>query len=668
MKIEVGDSEFRLFLESKLIINHSPDSPFLFVGRGTARMDMYRGNFDIKDYIVERIALYRVEASGKNRFTFFRESLFVTLEIEETKQQVYLRIRDASPDVNRYWFRIHAQSDEKVYGCGEQMSCFNLRGKNFPLWCSEPGVGRNKKTFVTWQADVKDKAGGDYYTTNFPQPTFVSTRKYYCHLETAAYSDFDFRNETFHELQTWHQPEYLLFESCVATGRASSYLELAEKLSANFGRPPELPEWVGSGIILGVQGGTEVALRKLDTAREYGIEVAALWCQDWQGINTTSFGKRLWWNWKWSEKLYPGLDKIIWQLKEQGIRFLGYINPYFIENDSYFREASERGYLAMKSDGSPYVLDFGEFYCGMADLTNPDAREWFKEKIKQNLIGFGLDGWMADFGEYLPADAVLKNGRGELCHNQWPVLWARVNYEALHETGKLGELLFFMRSGYAGVQKYCPLLWAGDQSADWSRDDGLASVITAALSAGMTGNALCHSDIGGYTSLHGIRRSGELFRRWAEMAAFTPVMRTHEGNRPEENHQFDTDPETLRHLARMTKIYKKISPYARTLTRTASQKGIPVQRPLFLHYESDPKTYDIQYQYMFGADILAAPTCNPGETVKELYLPEDQWLHVWSGKEYSGGDVKIEAPQGYPAVFYRKESPWKELFDEIKLI
>ncbi len=158
------------------------------------------------------------------------------------------------------------------------------------------------------------------------------------------------------------------------------------------------------------------------------------------------------------------------------------------------------------------------------------------------MIDLGISGWMADFGEYLPTDTQLYDGSdAKQMHNAWPTLWAKVNAEAIAEAGRTGDVLFFMRAGYTGVQRYCPLLWAGDQSVDFSRHDGLVSAICAALSSGLLGNAYHHSDIGGYTSLFGNRRTPELLMRWAEMAAFTPVMRTHETNRPEENCQFDDD-------------------------------------------------------------------------------------------------------------------------------
>ena len=95
---------------------------------------------------------------------------------------------------------------------------------------------------------------------------------------------------------------------------------------------------------------------------------------------------------------------------------------------------------------------------------------------------------------------------------------------------KPGDAVFFMRAGFSGVQAHCPLLWAGDQSVDFTRHDGIGTVITAALSAGLVGNAYSHSDCGGYTSLHGNVRTVELMQRWCELAAFAPVMRSHEGN------------------------------------------------------------------------------------------------------------------------------------------
>ncbi|OAS88151.1 alpha-glucosidase [Metabacillus litoralis] len=659
-KIESG---FEVILNHVLLFRHTKDYPVIFVGRGEEKIDMYRGNFDIKDYVIERIPLKYAEIKEYNNeyeidFSSFDGGevlLNLSIKIENGRLKMEYINKDSS--INRFWLRIAANLDEKIYGCGEQLSYFNLRGKNFPLWTSEPGVGRNKNTYVTWQADVKDKAGGDYYNTNFPQPTYVSSQKYYCHTETTAYADFDFRHPEFHELQVWEVPKSLVFET------AETYIELVEKISNLFGRQPELPEWVYNGVILGIQGGTEVVEQKLEKALAAGMKVSGVWCQDWQGKRITSFGKRLMWNWQWNENEYPELDKKIPQWKENGIRFLSYINPYVAIEGHLYKVAEEEGYLALNDKGEIYLVDFGEFYCGVVDFTNEEACEWYKQVIKENMIDFGIDGWMADFGEYLPTDVVLKNGvDARIMHNAWPTLWAKINYEAVSEAKKLGEVVYFMRAGYTGVQKYCTMLWGGDQSVDWSLDDGLASVIPAALSSGMIGCGLHHSDIGGYTSLHGNKRSKELLMRWSEMGAFTPMMRTHEGNRPDDCFQYDDDQESLDHLARMTNIFVTLAPYTKSLVKMNSERGIPVQRPLFMHYENDEIAYDLKYQYLYGEDVLVAPVHQENQSEWEVYLPEDTWVHLWSGREYQGGYVTVEAPIGYPPVFYRKESKWKELF------
>ncbi|MGJ3627635.1 TIM-barrel domain-containing protein [Sphingomonas sp. MMS24-JH45] len=130
-------------------------------------------------------------------------------------------------------------------------------------------------------------------------------------------------------------------------------------------------------------------------------------------------------------------------------------------------------------------------------------------------------------------------------------------------------------------------LWAGDQSVDFSRHDGIGTVIRAALSSGLVGNAYSHSDLGGYTSLYGNVRTPELLMRWSELSAFSPVMRSHEGNRPRDNLQLDGDPAVLAHFAAMTRVHAALAPYVATLCAEAEATGLPLQRALFLDWEDD---------------------------------------------------------------------------------
>lgn len=664
MKLNRHKNGFSISVDNLELFNHSDFTPMIFVGVGNEDIQMYRGNFKIEDDLFSRIPLthYKVQKEKKEEIIInFEDKIIGKFSKIDTKLEVSFECLDQN--INRFWIRLKSQKDEAIYGLGEQMSYFNLKGKDFPIWTSEPGVGRNKNTYITWRSDVENKAGGDYYWSNFPQATFISKRGYYLHLDSTAYSKFDFRKDDYIEIEVWEVCKKIVIE------RGNSLLDSVRKLSNLLGKQKHLPEWVYNGLIIGAQGGTNRVKKILDRSIENGVKVAGVWAQDWCGRKITSFGKRLKWNWVWSEDQYPDLPNFIKDLNERGIKFLGYVNPYVLEGTKMYREGLEHDYFAKHLDGSEYLVDFGEFYCGVVDFTNPAAFNWFKEIIKKNMIEFGLAGWMADFGEYLPTDVKLFNGNSSMIeHNHWPVLWAKCNYEALKETGKLEELVYFMRAGGSGSQKYCTLLWAGDQSVDFSIDDGLISVVRGALSSAMTSIGMTHSDIGGYTSLFGNIRTKELFQRWTEMAAFTPFMRTHEGNRPDENFQYYDDLETIKFLAKFTNIYCELKEYTKKYVDIAVKEGIPVQRPVVLHYEDDENTISLDTEYLYGRDILVAPIYEENTEKRYVYLPEDKWIHLWTGKEYSKGRFEIEAKLGYPPVFYRKESEYNRIFEKLKEI
>lgn len=662
------ENGFSLIENDKVVFSHTIDNPAIFIGKGKEKMDIYRGNFDIEDYVIERYPLKNAKVDGnKVLLSAYNDVVEIELNIETKDNYAKVNIKATNDNVNRIWIRIPAQKEEFVWGCGEQMSYFNLRERHFPLWTSEPGVGRDKTTEITFLSDKYNKAGGDYYNTNYPQPTFVSSRKYACHVNSTAYADFDFRNEAFHELQIWEVPESIEFFT------ADTFLGIIEELSDRFGKQPKLADWLYDGVILGLKGGEENTFSRMENAINHGIPVVGVWSEDWAGVRETSFGTRNFWDWKWGKKRYPNLDKKIKELEQRGIRFLAYACPYLCTDGDLFPIAEERGYFAKNSKGETALVDFGEFYCGIVDFTNPEAADWFKEEIIQkNMLDFGVRGWMADFGEYLPTDDVyLANGvDAKIMHNAWPALWAEVNAKGVAERGLTDEVTFFMRAGGTGTQKYCPMLWAGDQCVDFSRHDGLNTVICGALSSGLLGNAYHHSDIGGYTSLFGNRRTKEVFDRWVDMATFTSMMRTHECNRPYENFQFDQDAQTMAHLARMTNIHRHLKPYLKSLSEKASQKGYPVQRPLFVHFENDINTYAIQDEYMFGPDMLVAPVHKKDVKEWQVYLPAGQtWVNIWNMQEIQGGQsITIDAPIGKPPVFFRKGSAWTELFNGVKEI
>jgi alpha-glucosidase len=300
------------------------------------------------------------------------------------------------------------------------------------------------------------------------------------------------------------------------------------------------------------------------------------------------------------------------------------------------------------------------FDAGMLDLTDPEAVRFIKEVlIKKNMLDIGVKGWMADFGEYLPTDCVLHDGDPAEMHNLWPVMWARINREAIEEYGDK-DVMFFTRSGYLGEQCYAPIMWNGDQHTDLTKDYGMPCVMPATFSLGFSGVPLVHSDIGGFFSIGKLKRNDELFIRWMEMNTFSPLMRSHESIRPWANSQFDA-PAVLPHTVRLTNIHAALRPYIEHCLEQAAE-GIPVMKPDFWNAVDYSKSRD-EHSYFFGDDIYVCPVIEKNASERTVYLPEGEWTGFWDGRVYEGNsEIRMEAPLGKLPVFYRSDSGYSELF------
>jgi len=567
---------------------------------------------------------------------------------------------------DRIYLTYASSPEERFFGFGTQFTYFDMKGRIVPIIIREQGIGRGEQP-VTWAVDWKAGAGGDPYTSYASVPHYITSEARSLFLENYEYSIFNLKEKD-------------RVQICVFASRMRGQIPAAdtpegliEQYTRYSGRMRQLPEWIMDGAVVGLQGGTDKVRQILEKLEAFDAPVAAVWLQDWVGQRETSFGTQLWWNWELDGDHYPDWDALGESLKRKNIRLMTYINPFVCDDvglkknhhRNLFREAAEGGYLVKNRDGEPYRIRISDFSAGIVDLTNPGARTWIKDIIKGELIGNGASGWMADFGEGLPYDAVLFSGADpKTYHDRYAEEWARVNREAIREAGREDDIVFFNRSGYIQSPRYSTLFWVGDQLVDWDEHDGIKSAVTGLLTSGLSGYSLEHSDIGGYTAIDNpllrYHRSRELLMRWIELGAFTAVLRTHEGNIPEVNHQFYSDEESLQHFVRFARIYAAWKPYRMELVEEASEIGLPVVRHPYIHYPNDPEVLNLKYQFMVGTGLMVAPVLDPGTDTVEVYLPAGGWVHLWTGDRYGSSDrgvyETVSAPIGEPAVFFEEDS------------
>ena len=654
-----------------------PDRAFVAAAIGYERVRESRGLFDLEDRLervcrrqrVDSIELSAADPPGldlRGRLDCDGEPVPYGLRLEPRSTGRLAIEVEITPDDGR-WNRVFltwaAEPDEGFYGFGAQFSHFDLAGRLLPIVVSEQGIGRGAQP-VTLGADLTAGAGGRWHHSYAPVPHFLTSALRSFALANNEASIFDLRDPR--RIQVRLLSRHL--RGSIYHGESPA--ELISEHSRRSGRMRPLPEWVHEGAIVGLQGGSERIRTEVARLEEHGVPIAALWLQDWVGQRTTSFGKQLWWSWQLDRAHYPEWDELLADLESRGIRVLTYVNPFLVdvseredaaERRDLLAEARNKGYLVRGEDGEPLMLRNTSFSAGLLDLTHPGARHWMRKLLRKEVLGAGASGWMADFGEALPWDAVLHDGRSAAeVHNEYPELWARLNREVVDASERSDELLFFSRAGYTGSPRYTTLFWLGDQMVSWDEHDGIKTAVTGLLSSGLSGMSLNHSDVGGYTTLThpvlDVHRDHELLLRWIELNAFTAVFRSHEGNQPAANVQVTHDDTTLGHFARFARVYRAWGAYRRELVNEAAEHGLPVVRHPWIHYSDDPEVQRLSYQqFLVGEAMLVAPVLDPGRTQVEVYLPRGRWRHLWSGDLYdthqSGRWIEVAAPLGEPGVF-----------------
>lgn len=544
-----------------------------------------------------------------------------------------------------------------LIGLGTQYSALDLRGARWPVWSQEQGVGRGQEP-VTHAVDKNSPgSGGSYYTTYSQVPLLYtvgvgSAGTTALWIETLDYMVFDLFDPGKANVTVLSSN----LGGRVTAGKSVSAAVASYTLYS--GRPPFSPAWVNNGAILGLEGGTAAVLSTLSKidAVVPNAPIAGVWMQDWCGnrngtnsVNGPFYG--VYWSWELNTTLYPGWhDVLLPALASRGARVLAYINPQLMKGPLY-DFAEKKGYLVLTDKGQPW--DFGG--AALVNLTMTDAASWYSTIIQDNILsptGANASGWMADFGEGFPINSSL----GQRAHGSFPAIWAAVNAAVVNGAN---EATYFMRSSSPRSPGLSPHFWLGDQLVTWDAFDGLATAVVGLITSSLFGAGTAHSDIGGYTSVvlasEGVSvvRSKELFMRWAELAAFTFMFRTHLGSSPGVNWQLTSDDETIRHFFAMTNIYVDLAPYRAAVAFNASL-GSPVYRCTAALYPAAP--WNLLAQFFLGDDLLVAPVLVPGAKGVAVWFPLGTWRHALNSSliiRGTGDFLNVSAPIGVPAAFWR---------------
>jgi alpha-D-xyloside xylohydrolase len=424
---------------------------------------------------------------------------------------------------------------------------------------------------------------------------------------------------------------------------------ILEQYTALTGRPEDPPLWTFGPWITALQG-RDAVLEEAQRIRTEGIPASALWVFD-----ELDKPNNLGWPF-WFSSYYGNPRAFNDTLHDLGYKVLGYVHPYLRERMLPYPTLSptwQRG-LAEKLmvtgiDGLPHGPTFEPVRTGNLDFTNPRTVDWWQEMLTHAARDQAWDGWMEDFGEYVDDSDHLAAGDGNPSLRSVSVAVSQ-NHDP-NCASPQPNIVSFSRSGFIGTQRWSPMLWGGDQQHNWNRDLGLPSVVTAGITAGMSGYSTWGPDI----ISDGPDR--ELWMRWAEFGALTPVMRDHPWSRPKFSVDLWHDPGTIALFRRYAILHTSLLPYFATYAAEAHRTGVPILRHLVLEYPEDPRAATAEYQYLLGESLLVAPVIEQGAVDRKLYLPKGDWLNYWTGDRLTGGtDVTVPAPLDQIPIFVRAGS------------
>lgn len=154
--------------------------------------------------------------------------------------------------------------------------------------------------------------------------------------------------------------------------------------------------------------------------------------------------------------------------------------------------------------------------------------------------------------------------------------------------------------------------------------------------------------------------------RILDMAVFSPLITVDFGGISEQMERGSFVQHFLKHLARASELHAKLAEYHEYCSYLWQSKGLPVFCHPAIFYPQEKVLWNFNDAYLYGSDVLIAPTLpNDGRT-RQLYLPDDDWIHLWTSRNFSGGVAVVDAPLGRQAVFYRKNSVFARLLDEVR--
>ncbi|WP_041620821.1 TIM-barrel domain-containing protein [Paludibacter propionicigenes] len=419
--------------------------------------------------------------------------------------------------------------------------------------------------------------------------------------------------------------------------------------------------------------------------RELGVPLDGI-IQDWQ-----YWGNNYLWNaMDFLNTEFPAPKKMVEDIHKQNAHVIISIWNSFGPQTKQYREMKPKGMLlnfgTWPQSGLEAWPPNREYPSGVEpyDVYNPEARDIYWKYLNKGLFSVGIDGWWMDSSEpdhldFKPSDFDLKTYLGSFrkVRNAFPLMTVGGVSEHQRATSSDKRVFILTRSAFAGQQRYGANTWSGDVNSSWQ---SLRNQIPAGLNFSMSAIPYWNTDIGGFFASaynrgwnEGAKNPAfqELYVRWLQFGAFTPMMRSHGTDIPREIYNFGKKGEPIYDaIAKSIDLRYSLLPYIYSAAWDITNSQSTMMRALVMDF-SDKNVVNTNNEYMFGKSILVAPIVNAQYTPEtilranaetgwdkkeatdnaknqavsfaqpkstKVYLPEGtSWYDFWTNEKVKGG-------------------------------
>ncbi|MBI4649633.1 MAG: DUF4968 domain-containing protein [Bacteroidia bacterium] len=530
-------------------------------------------------------------------------------------------------DYSTKGLRFRLSEQEAIYGTGSRAIPINQRGQ---------------RVYSYNEAHYSYSNGAS--TLNINIPFIISTNMYGIYIEnrTAAFFDIGYSCDS-------------VFQYTVEDGKLSYYIisgssfyEILDGYTGLTGKQPLPPRWALGYLQSRFGYQDEQEARDMVTQlQQQDFQLDALILDVYWFGQLQDMGNFTWNTSAWSDPV-----GMIDDFKALGVKTILISEPYITMNSFNYSYADANLLFGTDYSGCcTYIVpDFFAGQAGLLDIFKPATKNWMWDKYKQR-INDGIAGWWCDVGEpeNHPSGMLHVTGTARQIHNVYALEWAKLIYDGYKQYFPEQRLFNLTRSGFAGIQRYSTFIWSGDVNRSF---EALQAQIPIMLGMSMSGAAYMHSDIGGFA---GGSYNPELYTRWMQFGAFTPVMRPHgEGIASEPIYYPDNEKNIIREYI---KLRYKLLPYNYSLAWQNSETGVPLTLPVNYFEPENTALENINDEYLWGENILVAPVLSAGQQNRTVAFPSGKWIDYWTNQIYNGNSsASVNAPLDILPLFIKAGS------------